>query len=91
MGIPANELETVFQPFRTGRHASSGAGTGLGLAIAKRIVEAHGGQLLLESQVGKGSTFTVTLPLSTHSHRDASHRGGLAAHAAGRVIEAVST
>ncbi|MGB9370943.1 MAG: ATP-binding protein, partial [Halobacteriota archaeon] len=37
-------------------------GTGLGLAVVKRIVEAHAGQITVESEVGKGSTFTVNLP-----------------------------
>jgi signal transduction histidine kinase len=54
----------VFKLFQKGRlaTASKEAGAGLGLAIAKRIVEAHGGKLLLESEVGKGSTLTVVLP-----------------------------
>jgi len=66
-GIPAEELKTVFKAFEKGRHTSTAPGAGLGLAIAKRIVEEHGGQLRLESQVGKGSTFTITLPVSTRT------------------------
>ena len=75
-GIPAHELKTVFKPFQKGQFAnrSKTAGTGLGLAIAKRIVEAHGGQLLLESQVRKGSTLTVSLPLSGHAGRSVPQR-----------------
>jgi signal transduction histidine kinase len=73
-GIPAHELKTVFKVFHKGRLAevSKEAGAGLGLAIAKRIVEAHGGKLLLESEIGKGSTLTVTLP--TDAGRDALRR-----------------
>lgn len=81
-GIPAHELKTVFKVFRQGRSANVAkvAGAGLGLAIAKRIVEAHGGKLLLESKIGKGSTLTVALP--THAGRDVLRR---AAFAVGRA------
>jgi signal transduction histidine kinase len=81
-GIPAHELKAVFKVFQQGRSANAAkvAGAGLGLAIAKRIVEAHGGKLLLESKIGKGSTLTVALP--THAGRDVLRR---AAFAAGRA------
>jgi signal transduction histidine kinase len=62
-GIPPADLPHVFERFYRGeksRSRSSG-GAGLGLAIAKGIVEAHGGTLLVESQVGRGSTFSFTL------------------------------
>jgi signal transduction histidine kinase len=65
-GILADDIPIVFQPFQrsTRRSGSIRRGTGLGLAIVKRIVEGHGGQIAVASQVGKGSTFTVTLPQS---------------------------
>jgi len=65
-GIPANQRENVFEAFRKDRNAeeSGERGTGLGLAIVKQVVEAHGGQVEVESQVGHGSTFTVLLPIS---------------------------
>lgn len=64
-GIPDSERARLFRPFSTTSVRATGGerSTGLGLAIAKRIVEAHGGRLTLDSEVGQGSTFTFTLPL----------------------------
>ena len=59
-GIPGEELPHVFDRFRQGSHASRGSG--LGLAIAKGIIEAHGGAIWLESEVGIGTTVFFTLP-----------------------------
>ena len=58
-GIPPENLKKIFEPFFTTKHQ----GTGLGLSICRRIVEKHGGKILVESEVGKGTTFTVTLPI----------------------------
>lgn len=66
-GIPEEAREAVFERFKQLKNAKDiGAGqkgTGLGLAIAKGNVEAHGGNIWLESEVGKGTTFYFTLPL----------------------------
>jgi len=59
-GISSDQLEKIFVPFHTTK--SKGKGTGLGLYISKRIVDNHDGQLLVESDLGKGSTFVVRLP-----------------------------
>jgi signal transduction histidine kinase len=59
-GIPAADLERLFDRFWRGTHRAPGAG--LGLHIAKGIVEAHGGTIDVASEVGRGSTFTFTLP-----------------------------
>ncbi|RME41392.1 MAG: hybrid sensor histidine kinase/response regulator [Caldilineae bacterium] len=64
-GIPEEELGKLFQPFqRTSVRSTAGeASTGLGLAIVKKIVEAHRGNIWVESEVGRGSTFYVSLPV----------------------------
>lgn len=64
IGIAEEDHETIFESFRQldGGHTRNYGGTGLGLAIAKKLTELHGGQLWVESQLGKGSTFFVQLP-----------------------------
>ncbi len=62
-GIPKEILPRIFDPFFTTKAPSEG--TGLGLAICHDIVEKHGGKITVESQVGKGTTFTVTLPVTS--------------------------
>jgi signal transduction histidine kinase len=62
-GIPREFLARVFEPFVQVPGASAG-GAGLGLAISRRIVEGHGGQLSVQSEVGQGSTFTFTVPIA---------------------------
>ena len=63
-GIEAEQLPHIFDKFFQADNQAQAAtkGTGLGLAIAREIVEAHGGQIAVESRVGKGTTFVVTLP-----------------------------
>jgi two-component system OmpR family sensor kinase len=64
VGIPAEELEGVFERFRRGGNASdmNEEGLGLGLPLAKAIVEAHKGRIRMESRVGEGTTVTIALP-----------------------------
>ena len=64
VGIAAEDQSAVFDSFGQGRHdvALVDKGTGLGLAIVKGLVEAHGGHVSLESQVGKGTRVTVHIP-----------------------------
>jgi signal transduction histidine kinase len=59
-GIPTAQLPQLFEPLQT----TKPGGTGLGLYIVQQIVAAHGGQVTVESQVGQGTTFTLTLPRS---------------------------
>lgn len=59
----ADERRHIFEPFYRGtRLRSAVPGTGLGLSIVRRIVEAHGGQISVRSEPGRGSTFEVRLP-----------------------------
>lgn len=62
-GIPPSELPRIFDRYWSVRRNAPKGGTGLGLAIARGIVEAHGGRLWAESEVGKGSTFRFTVPI----------------------------
>jgi two-component system NtrC family sensor kinase len=60
-GIPAEHLDKLFDPFFTTKEV--GQGTGLGLSVSYGIIERHGGTIRVQSEVGKGSTFTIGLPL----------------------------
>ena len=64
IGIPAAELEAVFEPFTRGSNVESVIGTGVGLAAARHTVEQHGGTIGIESMEGAGTTVTVRLPLA---------------------------
>jgi len=65
IGIPPETLAKLFEPFRRGRNVGSIPGTGLGLAIASRCAVIQGGQITAESELGQGTTFTVTFPLGS--------------------------
>jgi len=62
-GIPGGDLRKIFEPFYTTRDN----GTGLGLAIVKRIVEQNGGTIDAASEVGRGTTFSICIPLADES------------------------
>ena len=86
-GIAADKLERLFVPFdRLGAEATGVEGTGLGLALSKTLVDAMRGTLDVESEVGRGSTFAVTLPraqapgLAEPAHLDAAATAGAAPH-----------
>jgi two-component system phosphate regulon sensor histidine kinase PhoR len=67
IGIHTDEIEKVFEKFYQGKNAlsQSASGTGLGLTLVKHIVEAHGGKVLVESRVGRGSKFSMIIPISS--------------------------
>jgi signal transduction histidine kinase len=66
VGIRAEDQQRIFEEFQQVAPGALRAreGTGLGLTLSRRFVELHGGQLVLESQIGSGSTFTLTLPVN---------------------------
>lgn len=64
-GIPKENLDKIFKPFFSSK--GYGKGTGLGLSIAKRILKEHGGDITVKSNIGKGTTFTLTLPVKSFS------------------------
>lgn len=66
-GISPDEIEKIFEPFYRGENTRQRQirGNGLGLAIVKRIVEHHGGRIDVRSEIGRGTVFTVELPLAT--------------------------
>ncbi len=68
VGIAKEDFAKVFQKFtQTESGLRQGGGTGLGMPITKSLVEAHGGRIWLESEVGVGSTFHFTLPITNAS------------------------
>jgi signal transduction histidine kinase len=74
-GIPVGEQRAIFRRFVRGSATNSQIkGTGLGLALVEQIVEAHGGQVHLDSVVGEGSTFTITLPAASEEREQTKWR-----------------
>ncbi|NEQ39829.1 MAG: response regulator [Okeania sp. SIO3I5] len=69
IGIPEDKLDRIFASFEQadGSTAREYGGTGLGLAITKKLVELHGGKIWVKSQIGIGSQFTFTMPISTNT------------------------
>ncbi len=63
VGIPQKDIDRIFERFYKTDRSRSKSGTGLGLSIARHLVEAHDGKLWVESTVGKGSTFSFSLPI----------------------------
>ena len=62
VGIPKQHLRDIFDPFFTSKKAAKG--TGLGLSVSLGIIQRHGGDIRVESEVGKGTVFTVLLPVA---------------------------
>jgi signal transduction histidine kinase len=72
IGIPPERLRLIFEPFYTTKEpdANGHGGTGLGLSVCRQIIEQHHGRIRVESLVGKGSTFTVKLPVRPEDAKD---------------------
>jgi GAF domain-containing protein len=79
IGIAKQDQEAIFEEFRqaTGDYAQKREGTGLGLTLTRKFVEMHGGKIWVESEVGKGSKFTFTLPTN---HEEITHHEGHEGH-----------
>ena len=71
IGIPTADLERIFQPFERAVSFRHYGGLGLGLYITRQVVEAHGGSIQVQSELGRGSTFVVELPLARPPGADA--------------------
>lgn len=73
IGVPENKIETIFEPFKQVDSTATRlyGGTGLGLAISKELTEAMGGTLKINSELGVGTTFTLTLPLKEVERKNA--------------------
>jgi signal transduction histidine kinase len=68
IGIAAEDQKQLFKPYhRVEQDRQSFPGIGLGLAVSKQIIDAHGGQIWVESKPGRGSTFKFTLPLMQYN------------------------
>ncbi len=72
VGIPPERLRLIFEPFYTTKEPDEHGhgGSGLGLSVCRQIIEQHNGRIRVESVAGKGSTFTVKLPLMEESEKD---------------------
>ena len=65
IGMDGETVEQIFTRFYRAEESRTTSGYGLGLPIAQRIVQAHGGKISVQSAKGKGTTFTILLPLAT--------------------------
>ena len=76
IGIPPRDIEKLGRPFEQveNQFTKSKGGSGLGLAISRSLVELHGGSLAIKSEVGQGTTVTVTLPTSASKPSEAATR-----------------
>ena len=74
IGIPPEDQPQLFQTFHRGNNVGNISGSGLGLAIVKKAVDLHSGQIHLVSEVGRGTTFTVTIPAIPARHDQDSGR-----------------
>ena len=68
IGIPASDIEHIFEPFHRATNTANIPGMGLGMSIVKQAVDLHGGEITVESAIAAGTTFTVILPFSRNFH-----------------------
>jgi signal transduction histidine kinase len=70
IGIPKEDIKRLFEPFYRGENVQNISGTGLGLSVLKKAIELHKGKIEVESEIGKGSSFKVILPLDKENHNE---------------------
>jgi signal transduction histidine kinase len=93
VGIPAEKLHRIFEPFFSTKDADEQGqgGTGLGLSMCREVIESHKGRIRVESAVGKGTMFTLKLPLAGSAAqpvRTQSATSGIAAPASPSIQKA---
>jgi two-component system sensor histidine kinase/response regulator len=64
VGIPAEDISKIFEPFYRGRNSKNEKGIGLGLSLVKQVVDLHGGKIEVRSELGKGSLFSILIPVN---------------------------
>ena len=70
VGIPADDISKIFEPFYRGRNTKNEKGIGLGLSLVKQVVDLHGGKIEVRSELGKGSTFLIIIPACSEHSRN---------------------
>ena len=76
-GIPSEILQNIFQPFFTTKKRKGDQGMGLGLSVSRSLARSMGGDIIVETEVGKGTTFILTLPGNTGTRESGSGTGGI--------------
>jgi two-component system sensor histidine kinase/response regulator len=90
VGIAAADHARIFEEFQQAGTSQMLEGTGLGLALSRRFVELHGGRLWVESEPGKGSTFTFSLPRTHGGDDDSANDRPSSAEGAGVTVPATA-
>ena len=75
IGIAEEDIERIFEPFYRGKNVDAETGMGLGLSFVKEVVDLHGGRTLVHSEPGKGSTFSILLPIKGNFKAEKMERG----------------
>ena len=77
IGIQAEDLPRIFEPFQRGRNVSGEKGIGLGLALVKEVVDLHAGKIVVQSEFQKGSRFSIVLPVEKNQKEKKGERAAV--------------